>query len=109
MLKQVQQDLASARNELGFDPLKKQVSAVTDDTNKKQLQFLIDAFAVPPVFTNINNNDDTLTTILQHYYRRPRPQIVVATLYTDYAPTSWKRIHSSSHVLRSYNNARFQG
>ena len=82
-LEKAQQDLTSIRNKIGFNPSKKQITTVIDNTNKEQLQFLIDAFAIPPVVTNINNNDSTIATILQHYYRRPGPQRVVEALYTQ--------------------------
>ncbi|WP_257264018.1 hypothetical protein, partial [Endozoicomonas sp. ONNA2] len=39
------------------------------------LQFMVDAFSKPPVLPdNVGDNEDTILTVLQHYYRRPGPE-----------------------------------
>jgi hypothetical protein len=56
----------------------------------------------------INSNDETIATILDHYYRRPGINQIRNTIINRYGPPEaqiWKKIHSSSHVLRACNNA----
>ncbi|WP_257264019.1 hypothetical protein [Endozoicomonas sp. ONNA2] len=68
------------------------------------LQFMVDAFGKPPVLpNNVGDNEDTILKVLQHYYRRPGPKRVIASLY-DFLPETWKTQHACSHVLRARNN-----
>ncbi|WOG29126.1 hypothetical protein [Endozoicomonas sp. 8E] len=68
------------------------------------LQFMVDAFSKPPVLPdNVGDNEDTILKVLQHYYRRPGPERVMASLY-KFFPKTWKEQHSCSHALRARNN-----
>ncbi|MBO9484199.1 hypothetical protein [Salinisphaera sp. G21_0] len=68
------------------------------------LQFMVDAFSKPPVLPeNVGDNEDTIFKVLQHYYRRPGPERVIASLRNS-SPVTWKEHHSCSHVLRARNN-----
>ncbi|WP_422135115.1 hypothetical protein [Endozoicomonas sp. ALD040] len=70
---------------------------------KPMLQFLVDAFSKPPVLPdNVGDNEDTILKVLQHYYRRPGPERVIASL-GYFFPDTWKH-DSCSHALRARNN-----
>ncbi|WP_257263792.1 hypothetical protein, partial [Endozoicomonas sp. ONNA2] len=45
----------------------------------------------------------TILTVLQHYYRRPGPERVLASLY-EFFTEAWKKDHSCNHALRARNN-----
>ncbi|MBO9481041.1 hypothetical protein [Salinisphaera sp. G21_0] len=69
------------------------------------LQFLVNAFSEPPVLPDhVGDNEKTILTVLQHYYRRPGPERVIKSLARQTMPTVWKPQHSCSHVLRARNN-----
>ena len=68
------------------------------------LQFLIDAFSVPPSLPQAGDDDETVLKILQHYYRRPGPERVIQQLNQHTMDEIWKPMHSCSHVLRVRNN-----
>jgi hypothetical protein len=101
-----QQYIEQKKQMINFDLVETSAPKIKYDI-VNDLKFLTDAFALPPVFDQIKNDDSTIVTILQHYYRRPGPERVVTSLYLDSIPTIWKQIHSSSHVLRAYNNVRW--
>ncbi|WP_257265001.1 hypothetical protein, partial [Endozoicomonas sp. ONNA2] len=46
----------------------------------------------------------TILTVLQHYYRRPGPERVIAASLNPFLPDMWKQYHSCSDVLRARNN-----
>ena len=71
----------------------------------KELQFLIDAFSVPPVLPTAGDNEATILAILNHYYRRPGPDRVISSLYLPTLPEIWKPRHACNHVLRARINA----
>ncbi|MGI2028450.1 hypothetical protein [Endozoicomonas acroporae] len=69
------------------------------------LQFVVNAFSEPPVLPDqVGDNEKTILTVLQHYYRRPGPERVIKSLGRQTMPTVWKPQHSCSHVLRARNN-----
>uniref|UniRef100_UPI002148818B hypothetical protein n=1 Tax=Endozoicomonas sp. ONNA1 TaxID=2828740 RepID=UPI002148818B len=69
------------------------------------LQFVVDAFKRSPILPdNAGDNEKTILTVLQHYYRRPGPERVIQSLGRETMPTVWKPQHSCSHVLRARNN-----
>ena len=70
-----------------------------------ELQFLIDAFSVPPVLPTAGDNEATILAILNHYYRRPGPDRVISSLYLPTLPEIWKPMHACNHVLRARINA----
>ncbi|WP_422472235.1 hypothetical protein [Endozoicomonas sp. ALB032] len=71
---------------------------------KPALQFIVDAFSKPPVLPdNVGDNEDTILKVLQHYYRRPGPERVLANLDKLFQKT-WKEEHPCSHALRVRNN-----
>jgi uncharacterized membrane protein len=53
----------------------------------------------------VNTDDATISAILEHYYRRPGINQAYKAISDEKIPNIWKSIHSSSHVLRAYNNA----
>ncbi|WOG29125.1 hypothetical protein [Endozoicomonas sp. 8E] len=68
------------------------------------LQLMVDAFSKPPVLPdNVGDNEDTILKVLQHYYRRPGPERVVASLNKIFLKP-WKNNHSCNHALRARNN-----
>ncbi|MBO9484200.1 hypothetical protein [Salinisphaera sp. G21_0] len=68
------------------------------------LQFMVDAFSKPPVLPdNVGDNEGTILKVLQHYYRRPGPERVMASMNKVFQKT-WKEHHSCSHALRARNN-----
>ncbi|WOG25543.1 hypothetical protein [Endozoicomonas sp. 8E] len=73
-------------------------------TQPEALQFLVNAFSVPPVLPNARDNEETILKILQHYYRRPGPERVIRYLGSETLPGVWKPDHNCSHVLRARNN-----
>ncbi|WP_257265000.1 hypothetical protein [Endozoicomonas sp. ONNA2] len=69
------------------------------------LQFVVKAFSKPPVLPDpVGDNEPTILTVLQNYYRRPGPERVIQSLGCKTMPTVWKPEHSCSHVLRARNN-----
>jgi hypothetical protein len=79
------------------------------DNNKILEDVLLGIFNNKLIFQQeINSNDETIATILDHYYRRPGINQIRNTIINRYGPPEaqiWKKIHSSSHVLRACNNA----
>ncbi|MBO9494133.1 hypothetical protein J7438_08540 [Thalassotalea sp. G20_0] len=72
------------------------------------LQFMVNAFNQPPVLPDdVGDNEKTILTVLQHYYRRPGPERVIQSLGRKTIPTVWKPLHSCSHVLRARNNGQW--
>ncbi|WP_448218112.1 hypothetical protein [Endozoicomonas sp. 2B-B] len=68
------------------------------------LQFMVQAFSEPPVLPdNVGDNEDTILKVLQHYYRRPGPERVVASLNKIFQKP-WKNNRSCNHALRARNN-----
>lgn len=80
----------------------KGITAACEPLN--DLQFLTDAFSVPPSLPQAGDNDETILQVLQHYYRRPGPERVVQQLNKHTLAQIWKPTHSCSHVLRVRNN-----
>ena len=80
----------------------KRITAACEPLN--DLQFLTDAFSVPPSLPQAGDNDETILQVLQHYYRRPGPERVVQQLNKHTLAQIWKPTHSCSHVLRVRNN-----
>ena len=80
----------------------KRINAACQPLN--DLQFLTDAFSVPPSLPQAGDNDETILQVLQHYYRRPGPERVVQQLNKHTLAQIWKPTHSCSHVLRVRNN-----
>ena len=80
----------------------KRITATCEPLN--DLQFLTDAFSVPPSLPQAGDNDETILQVLQHYYRRPGPERVVQQLNKHTLAQIWKPTHSCSHVLRVRNN-----
>ncbi|WP_422472239.1 hypothetical protein [Endozoicomonas sp. ALB032] len=71
---------------------------------KPALQFMVDAFSKPPVLPdNVGDNEDTILKVLKHYYRRPGPERVMASL-DKFLTKTWKKTHSCNHALRARNN-----
>ena len=70
-----------------------------------ELQFLVHAFSVPPVLPAAGDNEATVLTVLNHYYRRPGPERVTNFLSRATLPEIWKPTHACNHVLRARINA----
>ncbi|WP_422409004.1 MULTISPECIES: hypothetical protein [unclassified Endozoicomonas] len=101
-VKTEQQQIVKLQKSLGLTDCRSVQSASL--TQPEALQFLVDAFGVPPVLPNARDNEETILKILQHYYRRPGPERVIQCLGSDTLPGVWKPDHNCSHVLRARNN-----
>ena len=88
--------------ELALTLPQKRINTVCEPLN--DLQFLTDAFSVPPSLPQAGDNDETILQVLQHYYRRPGPERVVQQLKKRTLAQIWKPMHSCAHVLRVRNN-----
>ncbi|WOG25551.1 hypothetical protein [Endozoicomonas sp. 8E] len=97
-----QQQIVKLQKSLGLSGCRSAQPASLTQT--EELQFLVDAFSVPPVLPNARDNEETILKILQHYYRRPGPERVIQCLGSDTLPGVWKPDHNCSHVLRARNN-----
>ncbi|WP_422475000.1 hypothetical protein [Endozoicomonas sp. ALB032] len=101
-VKAEQQQIVELQKSLGLSDCRSAQPASL--TQPEELQFLVDAFSVPPVLPNARDNEETILKILQHYYRRPGPERVIQCLGSDTLPGVWKPDHNCSHVLRARNN-----
>ncbi|WP_252178658.1 hypothetical protein [Endozoicomonas sp. 4G] len=106
-VQQAQRDINDLKQSLGLDAYHKPKATLATAT-PTALKFLVDAFNKPPVLPDhVGDNEKTILTVLQHYYRRPGPERVIESLYREPLPTVWKPKHSCSHVLRARNNGHW--
>jgi hypothetical protein len=99
------QDIETLKKNLGI--VNNNTHAVDSNQNKNSLaRFFTTLLDTTLVFNRVANDNQTISAILQHYYRRPGPLQAIKNINNiDWPLATWKSIHSSSHVLRAYNNA----
>ena len=104
LVQQAQQAMIDLRMRIG---LYGQSPSLKEPTGNKpaELQFLADAFSIPPVLPTAGDNEATILAVLNHYYRRPGPERVISSLYLPTLPEIWKPTHACNHVLRARINA----
>jgi hypothetical protein len=68
------------------------------------INLLIEELNKPPVFNTIENNDATITIILQHYYRRLSDAQLLKIASTNSLSQIDNSVNLSSAVLRANNN-----
>ena len=104
LVRQAQLEMIDLRMRIGLNG---QSPSPKEPTGNKpaELQFLADAFSVPPVLTAAGDNEATILAVLNHYYRRPGPERVLNCLDLPTLPEIWKPDHACNHVLRVRINA----
>ena len=70
---------------------------------EKTFGFLVDAYKKPLVFHDTSKTEKTVLQLLQHYYRRPGYQRVVASLGLKPAVVT-KANYGCNYALRAHNN-----
>ena len=104
LVQQTQQEMIDLRMCLGLHVQSPAPQKLTG-SGPAELQFLADAFSVPPVLPAAGDNEATILTVLNHYYRRPGPERVLNFLGHHTLPKIWKPRHACNHVLRARINA----
>ena len=98
------QEITTLKQDLGIN----NTYAINSNQNENSLaKFFSTLLNTPLVFNQVANDNQTISAILQQYYRRPGPLQAVKNINNIDWPLIWKSIHSSSHVLRAYNNANW--
>ncbi|WP_257293005.1 hypothetical protein, partial [Endozoicomonas sp. ONNA1] len=106
-VRHAKQEIADLKRSLGINDSGALTTPLAAGT-PTALQFMVDAFSKPPVLPDhVGDNEKTILTVLQHYYRRPGPERVIQNLGRQTMPTVWKPLHSCSHVLRARNNGHW--
>ena len=108
-VQQAQQQIQPIKDRLLAKSNKTATNKNSTDNNQIIEDVLLGIFSNKLTFQQeINSNDEIITAILDHYYRRPGINQIRETIINRNNPPEvqiWKPIHSSSHVLRACNNA----
>ena len=104
LVQQAQQEMIDLRMRSGLHARSPSLKEPTVN-EPPELQFLVRAFSVPPVLPAAGDNEATVLTVLNHYYRRPGPERVANFLNHHTLPEIWKPRHACNHVLRARVNA----
>ena len=104
LVQQAQQEMIDLRMRNGLHARSPSLKEPTVN-EQAELQFLVHAFSVPPVLPAAGDNEATVLTVLNHYYRRPGPERVTNFLNHHPLPEIWKPKHACNHVLRARINA----
>ena len=104
LVQQAQQEMIDLRMRNGLHARSPSLKEPIDNESA-ELQFLVHAFSVPPILPAAGDNEATVLTVLNHYYRRPGPERVTNFLNHHPLPEIWKPGHACNHVLRVRVNA----
>jgi hypothetical protein len=92
------------RQELGMFDKKPTTNTQMSDGEKTLINLLIEELNKPLVFNTIENNDATITIILQHYYRHLFDAQLLKISSTSSLSQIDNSVNLSSAVLRANNN-----